>query len=451
MIESATNRSRKCTETFQNYKSCGTQSFRKKRKRKKVKKQKVPRRVKRTKKLTQLAHQRIRDEKVYRTYLDDQDFDYEEYYAYIDYYCGMSDDEYWGCHSEKGYDFRCQTDGDGGSATMIPLNQLNLDLPKFQNNICKPKTFEYYSSFNEDESTLPEFPATILEIIWEFYPFLDFAGFQGVETPQSSPAASKWEMNRACDLETRDLEHEDAEHSVHSHGISIKVSCKKLKFLEGFYICKFSKSKRNRPIYEHVHHGHTLESDGSSWLMRTLGIRLGVLVKDPAKDPTEVKKRWTIYSRDSETICEKQPGWDEMDLPNLTTEMKTAVFEVEPMTYSQYRLGVLNSMLAEFEVFEYVLKGSNPEEVLNNTRYHVGVRNYKKFEIRISKDKSCFYLRFLHLCSDRCQYWFKVSLEAMFDLIYPTLDAKPMGELMGAMCPYWSVENYVSRLVEGSF
>jgi len=319
-----------------------------------------------------------------------------------------------------------------------------------QSNICKPETFGYYSYFNEDESTLPELPETILAIIWEFYPLLDFMGFRDVELPQASPEALKWEMRRAQDLEAGNICNDDWNewNSYLGPGVFMKSSCEQMEILDGFYKRKDAKFS-TLPVYEHVHHGHTLEFNGSSWLMRTFGIRLGALVKDPSKDPTDVQKRWTIYSANSKTICEKRPGWGDKELPILTTELKKASFEVEPMTQAEYRLRMFRSMLSVYQSSKFLLKESNPDVAIDYTQIRSGIWRYKKFELRISNDRRSFYLRFMHFGPNRCQYWFKLSWNDMFDLIYPNEDRDPMGELMGAMCPGYELKHSVKKLVDG--
>jgi len=446
MIESAAYKSRKYTKSFQNYKSCGSQIFRKKRKRR-TKRQTDKRCSKRHRKAKSLAYQRIRDAKSWTrlngTDLPEDMMPLRHIYDDYAYYPPIVDD-----FAESGYDgplhdFKCQGDSDF-PRSMIPLNQLNLEAPKLKKNIWKPKAFQYYSYFNEDESNLPELPETILTIIWQFYPLFDFMGFRGVELPQWTAEAWKYEETKAIDIGTLGLGHSlVVGNAWRGPGVFFKAPCKELEKIGGFYEIQ-RRNAADHNVYENEH-SCILEYNGSCWVIRTHGFHMCAFVKDPATDPLKIENPWTICSEDSVTIFEKRPGWGDKELPIFTAALKKVDIEIVSMTRSQNRLRKCKSLIAMYEDSELLFKSSNPEVALHLAT----IGQYRKFEIRLSNDKSCFYLRFMHFRPLRFQYWFKLSWNDMFDLLYPMEDFEPTGELLGVIGPVYQTSRVIDFLVKG--
>jgi len=321
---------------------------------------------------------------------------------------------------------------------------LNLEIPKLKKNICKPKTFQYYSYFNEDESNLPELPETVLTIIWQFHPLLDFAGFRDVELPEWTLEAWRFEHKKATILGTDGLQHTMDRDLWLDPGLFIKTSCKELEHIGGFYEMD-RRNAANHNVYKSERGNYVLENNGSRWIIRTRGFRVCAFVKDPATDPKKIENRWTIFTQDSTTIFEKRPGWGEKELPIFTAGLKKVDIEIVSMTRSRNRIRKCESMIAMYEDSDLLFKSSNPEVALHWST----IQQYKKFEIRISNDQSCFYLRYMHFCPCHCQYWFKLSWNDMFNLLYPMEDCEPTGELLGVMGPAYRTRQVVRHLADG--
>merc|ERR1719494_1551262 len=125
----------------------------------------------------------------------------------------------------------------------------------------------------------------------------------------------------------------------------MKPSCKEVESLEGFW----SRARINyagRPVFEKAGL-YRLEYNGSCWLIRKSDSLMCAFVKDPAKNPMEIKNPWTVYTHDSSTIFEKRPGWGEKELPIYTTaKLKKCHIEFVSMTHGEHRILKYKSMLS---------------------------------------------------------------------------------------------------------